>query len=587
MRGKTSAARNSYQERAMRSVYLFRASEKLVGGVKWGYINQKGVFVLPPVYDHAGDFEDSGLAIIGFMGLDGLIDTNGYFVVKPKYETIHPFSEGRATVIDKGRYKVIDEMGKEITERSYEFIGDYKEGRAVAAVSDLKGILRYGFLNRWGKDVIPPEFEAASEFKEGKALVKIKDGLFALISLTGKKLHTYQYANVENYGEERLAFQAVQNGKYGYMDEKADIMITPRFSWAGPFTEGRAIINVSDDDIQNKYGLIDRNGFYFIKPAYESIHYLGEGRIALGKAIQANKPYMGLRYALADLDGHILTGFLYNSIDQFEKGMASASNNLYTFFIDRNGKRIEGFPAQSGNGALYQDKTLIRGEMDLRLFYFDKSGKLIWRQNKKIPLNNTYSIVEKKYKPNKDYLVYYPQLEGIESEKVQHSVNERLKELSGLKQISQNEQLESNYSGDFEVTFYQKKLVVIEVNGYDYHFGAAHGMPVKKYAHVNLDTGEFFQLRDLFKKDSSYIKTLNGIIEDQIKNDEKYSYVFQGRFKGIRPAQPFFISEDTLNIYFDPYEIAPYAAGFPTFQIPFEEIDSIIDKKAPFWQSFN
>lgn len=45
--------------------------------------------------------------------------------------------------------------------------------------------------------------------------------------------------------------------------------------------------------------------------------------------------------------------------------------------------------------------------------------------------------------------------------------------------------------------------------------------------------------------------------------------------------------EDKLAIYFEPYEIAAYAAGFPTFYIPYDEMIDIIDTEGEFWKSFH
>ncbi|WML49902.1 WG repeat-containing protein [Neobacillus sp. PS3-34] len=359
----------------IRSVFLYRASVKTVGGVKWGYINGKGVIILPPIYDHAGDFQNSFLAIVRLMERDGLIDTNGYFIAKPKYETIHPFSEGRATVINRDNYNVMDESGKILTEKEYHFIGDYKEGRALAASLDNKGNYLYGYLNRWGKEVIPLEYESATDFNNGKAVVKIKNGPFVLIGLTGKVLHTYQFAHVSNYSEGLIAFQREKNGKFGYINEQGKVVIEPQFTFAEPFIEGKAIVNVSED-FKNKYGLIDSNGKFLIKPIYESIISLGEKRVAVGKAIHPEQPFLGKKYALADTDGNMLTGFIYNTISSFENGLATATNNLYTFFIDHDGKRDATFPALSGSGVLQVDRSLIRGEIDFRLFYFDKKASL-------------------------------------------------------------------------------------------------------------------------------------------------------------------------------------------------------------------
>jgi hypothetical protein len=441
-------------------------------------------------------------------------------------------------------------------------------------------------LNRRGKEVIPLEYEAASDFHEGKAVVKNKDGSYSLIGLAGKIIKTYPYTFVGDYGEGLLAFQKTEGGKFGYIDEQGEIVVGPQFSEAKMFIEGRAIVNVSED-FKGHYGLIDREGHFMIKPNYQSLLSLGEGRVAIGKAIRAERPYVGSLYAIADIDGHILTGFIYNGLTKFVEGRASAYNEQSTFFIDINGKRIESLPTVLGSGELHFDKTLIKAEIDFRLQYFTNKSDLVWEQNQLIPLNFQYSIIEKKYKPNKDYLVFYPQVKVTHDTETQTKINQDLKVFSAVKVVPPHKQLDSNYTGDFEVTYYQKNLLVIEKTGYDYPFGAAHGMPLKKYAHIDLKSGTFYQLNDLFKDHSQYVKTISHIIADQIQSNEKYSYIFLDRYKGIRKDQPFFITEGTLNVYFNPYEIAPYVAGFPNFSIPFEEINDLINQDGDFWRSFH
>jgi hypothetical protein len=574
------------RESKSRGVYLFPVTLKEIGGNKWGYINEKGKMILTPIYEHAGDFQDNGLAIVRLMDHSGVIDSNGYFIVKPKYDTINPFSEGRATVITNQGFKVIDESGKETTSKAYSFIGDYKEGRALIADTDEDGQYLYGYLNRRGKEVLPLEYVAASDFSDGKAVVKNKDGTYSLIGLAGKIIKNYDYAFVGNYGDGLLAFQKSLGGKYGYIDEQGEVVIEPQFSEAQAFSQGRAIVTMSEN-VKENYGLIDRLGQFMIKPHYQTILNLGASRVAIGKAIEAGKPYVGSLYAIADLNGHILTGFLFNGLTKFQEEVASVYNDLSTFFIDINGKRMDSLPIISGSGELHFDKTLIKAEVDFRLQYFTKKGELVWQQNQVIPLNNWYAVKEIKYKPNKDYLVYYPQVIGMHSEENQKKVNKSLKDFSAVKFVPSQKQLGSNYTGDFEVTYYMKNLLVIERTGYDYPFGAAHGMPIKKYAHINLKTGEFFQFKDLFKPGSQYIKPISDIITDQIKSNEKYSYIFLDRYKGIRNDQPFFITEGTLNVYFNPYEIAPYVAGFPNFSIPFEEINDLVYQDGDFWRSFH
>jgi hypothetical protein len=566
-----------------RSVYLFPATVKQIGGTRWGFIDKDGKFILPPTYESVQDFQENGLAIVRVDEETGVINSDGYFIVKPKYDSIQGFSEGRAVVIDEQGFKVIDESGKVITGKVYSFIDDYREGRALSADTDKSSNYVYGFLNRWGKEVIPMEYVHADHFVDGKSLVKMKDYKYALINLTGKVLKEYRYPFVGAYGEGLLAFRKVTDGKVGYIDEQGIIIIEPQFSDGQPFNDGHAIVNTSDN-LEANYGLIDRQGSYIIKPNYSSLLNLDEGRYAVGKAIDPKRPYLGSKYAIADSKGHILTGFLYNGVTNFQNGIASAYDDNFTFFIDKRGKRMEHLPKVDGSGTLTFEKNMIKGEIDFRILYFDKKGQLVWKQNSVIPLSKQYAVTEHKYRPNKDYLVYYPQLKGVAQ---QAKINDLLKELSGIKEIPPHTQLESNYMGDFEVPFFQKQLLVLLIEGYDFPFGAAHGMPVRKYVHIDLKTGDIYQLKDLFIPESPFVSLISDIIGEQIKDTEKYSYLFPDAYKGIEPDQPFFISDEGLNIFFTPYEIAPYAAGFPTFAIPFEQLNGIINTEGGFWKSFH
>ena len=224
----------------------------------------------------------------------------------------------------------------------------------------------------------------------------------------------------------------------------------------------------------------------------------------------------------------------------------------------------------------------------MRTSYYTPSGQVIWKQNTEIPLSQQYKVEEEEYFPNKDYLVYYPQVLGMDNKEIQEMVNEKLKESYGAnKAIDSHVQLESSYQGDFDVTLYKEDLVEFLQEGYDYTFGAAHGMPTKIYYHVDLKSGEFYQLEDLFKKDSNYVEILSGIIRKQIEAQGEDSVIWLDQYKGIQPNQPFYITENALYIYFTPYEIAPYAAGFPTFKIPFVEIMELIDQEGEFWEAFH
>ncbi|AZN41085.1 WG repeat-containing protein [Paenibacillus albus] len=574
-----------------RAVALYPASIKRVGGTKWGYINSNGRMEIPVRFDDANDFQKNGLAVVTEKGRTGLINASGQYVVQPIYDSIYPFSEKRAAVIDKEGFHMINESGQVLTKRAYPYIADMRGGRSLFYITkdhaDGSSQSLYGYLDANGNEVIPAQYEDATDFTSGRAVVKIKENVYALINSSGKRLATYPFAYVGPYGDGMLSFQRELSGKYGYIDEGGKIIIQPTYYAAMPFERGRAVVNTSAD-FHSEYGVINKKGSFIVEPIYNDVRSLGEERFALGNAIDKEQPYIGSVYAIADWNGKRLSDFLYNDVSEYQSGLASVSDTKQTYFIDRSGKPAPGYPRVQGRGTLtVEEGGLIKAFVDQRLSYRNRAGRMIWQQNVVIPLAPPYAVKEVKFNPNPDYLVYYPQVDGMADQAAMRNVNTKLKEMSQVKPIPANERLDYSYTGDFDVSFFKHQLLQLELTGYNFPFGAAHGMPSQIYAILNLVSGHMFALKDLFKPGSDYVKVLSDIVGKQIKEDPQYSYVFPDTYKGISPDQPFFVTENALHLYFNPYDIGPYAAGFPTFTIPFAEIRSIINTNGEFWRSFH
>lgn len=582
---KEEVLRQSKQVSEVRAPYLYRASIQTIQGEKWGYIDDVGRFVLSPQYDEAFPFQANGLAAVRVGDVFGVINVSGVFVVKPRYETIAEFSEGRAAVTDSHGFHVIDEGGNVLTSKPYSYIGTYKEGRSICAGTNQQGKYLYGYLDERGREIIPLSYQSAMDFRNGKAVVQINEFKYALIERSGNVIQTYPYAFVGDNGEGLLAFQGKTNSRYGFIDEAGHVVIEPKYTGAQPFQEGRAVVNTAEN-YMSAFGLIDRNGIFIIGPIYNDIRPLGENRLAVGKAIDEKQSFIGSRYAISDTNGLVFTDFVYYNVGNYENGLASVDNGTDTFFVGRDGKAAAGLPIVHGNGTLRIIGALIEANADNRLSYRNRFGDVVWQQSRTIRLNDVYTVREEKYKPNRNYLIYYPRIEGIGNKVIQEEVNRKLERLSEVKPVDGNAQ-QYSYTGDFLLSLFQKHLLVLELNGYEFPFGAAHGMPTKVYAHIDVQDGTFYHLEDLFIKDSNYVKVLSGIIKQQIEAENQYSYVFPDAYKGIQADQPFYVTDKALYIYFKPYEIAPFAAGFPMFAIPYIRIRNILYTQGKFWRAFH
>ena len=99
--------------------------------------------------------------------------------------------------------------------------------------------------------------------------------------------------------------------------------------------------------------------------------------------------------------------------------------------------------------------------------------------------------------------------------------------------------------------------------------GGAHGMTERKQYNVDLQNSRFLSLGDLFEKDFDYVRSINAEVEKRIslRQGEFFREKSLG-FETILADQPFYIGREGIVVYFAPYQIAPYSAGFPEFVIP-------------------
>lgn len=140
---------------------------------------------------------------------------------------------------------------------------------------------------------------------------------------------------------------------------------------------------------------------------------------------------------------------------------------------------------------------------------------------------------------------------------------------------------ESRFIADasFEVKKNTSNIISIFVKYYKYS-GGAHGY--YEYIPYNFDlrSGKNLTLKEIFKQGVDYKIIINNEIEKQIKElgkkEKDLDKVYD--FYGIKENQKFYLEDGNIVIYFDLYDIAPYAAGIPEFPIIVENIKNHISE---------
>lgn len=166
---------------------------------------------------------------------------------------------------------LIDETGEIITPLKYKHIWLFSEiGLARIETDDGE----FGYINSNGEMVISVGYDGATDFGGNGLAVVARNNRIEIINDTGVCLATKELSEVSNtlsgilYAKNGLsAFYADYiKEKMGYMNEKGEIVIAPKFTCAMDFNDnGLALVRGIEDD---KYGFIDANGEYVIAPQF-------------------------------------------------------------------------------------------------------------------------------------------------------------------------------------------------------------------------------------------------------------------------------------------------------------------------------
>ena len=580
-------------------VDLYPASIATVSGEKWGFIDQTGAFAIQPNYSFAREFNDRGIAVVANGSYEYdickvyFINKSGKVVSGPFSSFIPDFQNGIAVLSTRDAGStVVDSSGKVLFTSKYK-IYNYRDG--LLSFSDAN--MKYGFMDLTGKVVIPAKFLNAKDFKDGSAVVETSEGKFSLIDKSGKVLEVLKYYKEYESSEGFTPFYDEKSKLYGYKNYSGDIAIKPAFLSADRFTNGYAVVAVESREICDKYGLIDTKGKYILKPEYSGITYLGSDMFAVSKNPSA--PYSNYYFpkALFNIKGEQLSDFKFYRINQFEGDHAVACDSTSTFFIDKKGNMVDTLPKLPGIGDIKYIGGILQAKLDGGLTYLKENGAVIWQKDRIIPLNNRIKANVASFR--RDYLTYieYPEITGLEDPAVQESINKKLKSefIGGYENAdaTNRDEYPEDISYNFSASL-NKNLLIIEKDGYWYPIGAAHGQPSREYYHIDIKTGTFYQLKDLFKAGSKYADKLTSLVDNQIALNNKINLTFPGSGMTYFEEKPkvtekhdFVLGSDSLKIYYFPYAIASYAAGFPEFEIPYGQISSIIDTKGAFWNSFD
>lgn len=91
----------------------------------------------------------------------------------------------------------------------------------------------------------------------------------------------------------------------------------------------------------------------------------------------------------------------------------------------------------------------------------------------------------------------------------------------------------------------------------------------------DLNTGKALSLGDLFRPGTNYRQILNNEIRNELAS-KKYSPSAAASFPGVAPDQPFYLRNNSLDVFFGFNEVAPASAEIPIISIPLSRLSSVL-----------
>ena len=157
-----------------------------------------------------------------------------------------------------------------------------------------------------------------------------------------------------------------------------------------------------------------------------------------------------------------------------------------------------------------------------------------------------------------------------------------------LTTMEENKKTSSEFTGELNISFetlshHSGNYSFVLVNSSS--TGAENGTTEIRSFHLNPETGESFTIADVLGRDPKNLEILSTLVREAIYNDPLLAdYLFPEEVHiQTEPIwanfDNFAITDESLILYFDEYELAAGAVGPPIIAIPLSEINSILSDR--------
>ncbi|MBO8169574.1 MAG: DUF3298 domain-containing protein [Thermoanaerobacteraceae bacterium] len=196
-----------------------------------------------------------------------------------------------------------------------------------------------------------------------------------------------------------------------------------------------------------------------------------------------------------------------------------------------------------------------------------------------MPSQNRAEIREKKIKTEcVDFI--YPEVR-LKNKAVETKINDMIEDIV-FNLIPTNIRDEAgctaSVTGRYTVSANEKSVLSLWIEVFKMPRMAANGSTILRSLTVSLENGRRWEFYELFKLNSNYRLRIKDLIEKQIAKED---LPVLGPVPPITDTQSYYLTEDTLVVYFQELVFTPHYVGPPKFFIPYSYLVNIVNPRGP------
>ena len=326
---------------------IFVCQVKPLDSDLWGFVNQKGEFIIKPQFEKCFEFSSDGLAPVlntktkqyyfinlkgeklateitefelqNILGFDvkgyncglvavrqgkkwGFLNTEGKLAIPIKYDDVTEFTDGYSVATIEKKNFVLNTKGEEFAIDEKDVVNVKHFTEELAPYKSTNNL--FGFIGKDGKIAIQAQFESVGYFSDGLAWAKTKDGILGYINPKGEWIIKPQFTFGKNFDAQSGLARIKIGDKFEYVNKTGEILYVNDTEDWGNFSNGLA-----DGKKNKKIGFFNNKGQWVIQPQFDAVREFKNGYAAVKKDD---------KWGAIDMEGNWIIQPTFSSFKDFE-----------------------------------------------------------------------------------------------------------------------------------------------------------------------------------------------------------------------------------------------------------------------------